>query len=135
MVKISARYTGDLHCDVSHGPSGIMIATDAPKDNHGRGEAFSPTDLVAAALATCMLTVMGITANKLGIRIEGAEIEVVKSMVMAPTRRIGTLAVHVRMPTVAHEEDRRALILAAETCPVKESLLAELDVPIHFSWA
>ena len=134
MVAIHLRYTGQLHCEAVHGPSGTALATDAPKDNHGRGESFSPTDLVATALGSCMLTVMGIAANALGVNIEGARAEVEKSMVATPTRRIGALTVVIHMPAGVDEATRATLERAAHTCPVKESLHPDISMPITFVW-
>jgi putative redox protein len=76
MVKVSVKYTGDLHCDATHGPSQSEISTDAPTDNKGKGEAFSPTDLVATALGTCMTTTMGIKAQELGVDLRGMTVSV-----------------------------------------------------------
>src|SRR5436309_13566194 len=98
MVKISIDYLGDLHCVATHGPSGAVLETDAPKDNEGRGESFSPTDLVATALGSCMLTVMGIVARRHGWPLEGARAKVEKHMVSEPVRRIGKLPVRIDMP-------------------------------------
>src|SRR5262247_3939644 len=98
MVKVSVTYTGDLHCDAEHGPSQSKIITDAPTDNHGKGEAFSPTDLVATALASCMITVMGIAGMKEGMtKIDGAAAEVTKVMYQEP-RRIGEIHITLTMP-------------------------------------
>src|SRR5215469_5824866 len=97
MVKIEIAYQGQLHCDAVHGPSGAKLSTDAPKDNHGKGESFSPTDLVATALGTCMLTVMGIVAQRHDISLQGATVSVVKDMATAPARRIGRLTVDIRV--------------------------------------
>src|SRR5439155_3851445 len=98
MVQIRVRYEGDLHCVAVHGPSGAEVATDAPADNQGRGEAFSPTDLVATALGTCVLTTMGIVARRHGWSLAGATATVEKVMVADPERRIGRLEVRIRAP-------------------------------------
>src|SRR6476661_6155928 len=97
MVEIKSVYEGQLHCNATHGPSGAVLATDAPKDNMGKGEAFSPTDLVATALGTCMLTTMGIVAQRNNIDITGARVRVTKEMVSQPTRRIGKIGVEIVM--------------------------------------
>ncbi|NBS79801.1 OsmC family peroxiredoxin, partial [bacterium] len=91
MVKISVRYEGQLHCQAVHGPSGTKLATDAPVDNEGRGESFSPTDLVATALAACMATIMGIAAKRHSITLEGMTIETSKEMSTDTPRRIVSL--------------------------------------------
>jgi len=88
MVNIQVEYQGDLHCKATHGPSGAELSTDAPKDNQGRGESFSPTDLVATALGACMLTIMGIAARTLNIEFAGATAAVEKEMTAAPPRTI-----------------------------------------------
>lgn len=134
MVTISSIYNGGLSCTATHGPSGNTLITDAPVDNHGRGEAFSPTDLVAAALGTCILTTMGIAAARLGTSIEGATVTVEKVMTATPTRRIGALKSHVVMPPGIDVGHHPALIAAAERCPVKESLGAEVSAPITWEW-
>ncbi|PYJ64980.1 MAG: osmotically inducible protein OsmC, partial [Verrucomicrobia bacterium] len=87
MVKVDIRYTGDLHCDATHGPSESKISTDAPTDNRGKGEAFSPTDLVATALGTCMSTTMGIKAQELGVDLRGMAVSIEKEMSNDPPRR------------------------------------------------
>lgn len=132
MVEIEVVYPGDLHAVARHGPSGAEIATDAPKDNHGRGESFSPTDLVGAALATCMLTVMGIVARKHGWKLDGASARVEKHMVATPARRIGRLPVRIQMPAGLPAEARPVLEHAARTCPVHLSVLPEIDRPVTF---
>src|ERR1700761_1570931 len=98
MVAIQVEYQGDLHCKAVHGPSATELNTDAPKDNQGRGESFSPTDLVATALGTCMLTVMGIMARTLQIDIAGTTATVQKNMTAAPERRIQSLTVRIHVP-------------------------------------
>src|SRR5437763_12508536 len=98
MVNISVEYTGDLHCDAVHGPSDARIATDAPTDNKGKGEAFSPTDLVATALATCMSTTMGIKAQELGVALRGMTVSVQKEMSKDAPRRIVGLPWEVHIP-------------------------------------
>ena len=132
MVEIDVVYTGDLHALAKHGPSGAQLSTDAPKDNEGRGESFSPTDLVATALGTCMLTVMGIVARRHGWRFEGARARVEKHMVNEPVRRIGRLPVQIDMPARLPKEARSALERAAHTCPVHQSIHADIDSPVRF---
>lgn len=134
MVQIRLEYTGELHCDAVHGPSSAAVATDAPVDNCGRGESFSPTDLVATALGSCMLTLMGITAQKRDWAFERATAQVEKGMVADPVRRIGKLEVEIRVPGEWSAEQRAALERAALTCPVKESVRESIEVPVHFHW-
>ena len=134
MVKMELVYEGDLHCGVRHGPSGAEIATDAPTDNQGRGEAFSPTDLLCAALGSCMMTVMGIVARRHAWPIEGARIAIEKHMVVQPKRRVGRIVVDFSMPEAVPEEARPVLERAARTCPVKLSLSPEVELDIRFGW-
>ena len=134
-MAIDILYTGQLHCEATHGLSGATILTDAPPDSHGKGEAFSPTDLVATALGTCVLTVMGIAAERLGVDLVGARARVEKVMVAAPSRRIGALSVHVEVPNRFAEDICAKLEAAALTCPVKPSLHPDIRVDIAFSWA
>jgi putative redox protein len=135
MVKIQVDYEGELRCRATHAPSGARIATDAPLDNQGRGESFSPTDLVAAALGTCMLTIMGIVARRHGWDLSGASAAVEKEMVADPARRIGRLTVVIRGPMHLDEPARRALEAAALTCPVHKSLHPSLEIPLRFEWS
>ncbi len=134
MVEIYSIYQGQLHCEATHGPSQTRLATDAPVDNMGRGESFSPTDLIATALGTCILTTMGIAASRLDAVIDGAEATVEKIMTATPTRRIGELKCHITMPAGIDAGHRPALINAAERCPVKESLSADTVVTIAWTW-
>lgn len=134
MVAIQLEYQGELHCKAVHGPSGSEINTDAPKDNQGRGESFSPTDLVATALGTCMLTIMGIMARTLGIEIAGATATVEKEMTTVPPRRIQRLSVKIRVPHAVNAENRQKLERAAHTCPVHKSLHPDIETPIEFTW-
>ena len=134
MVAIQFEYQGELHCKAVHGPSGTELNTDAPKDNQGRGESFSPTDLVATALGTCMLTVMGIMARTLAIDIAGSTATVEKEMTTAPPRRIASLAVKIHVTGSISEENKQKLERAAHTCPVHKSLHPDIQTPIEFSW-
>lgn len=133
MVKSTTIYEGGLHCSLVHEPSGAMVATDAPVDNNGKGEAFSPTDLVGAALAACMSTIMGIVAARKGIALEGMKVEVAKHMSAAP-RRIGKLEVVINVPLPADHPDRKMLENAALACPVKQSLHPDIEIPITWNW-
>lgn len=130
MVRIEIRYEGDLRCRATHGPSGAELSTDAPADNHGRGESFSPTDLVATALGSCMLTILGIVARERGWSLEGASATVDKHMAADPRRRIGRLDVRLRLPPDLDERAWRTLEQAARTCPVAESLSDRLEVAL-----
>lgn len=134
MVKVELKYEGNLHCQAVHSPSGATIATDAPKDNQGRGESFSPTDLVATALGTCMLTIMGIMAKTLGISIDGTTATVEKEMAAAPVRRIARLAVRIHIPHKIDEANRIKLERAAHSCPVHQSLHPDVEKPVEFIW-
>ncbi len=133
MVEITVQYEGDLHCVASHGPSGSKIATDAPVDNQGRGETFSPTDLVAAALGSCMATIMGILAKRKELDLEGLKITVRKEMTAAP-RRIAKLTTDIYIPLPEAHPARELIENAALTCPVHRSLLAEIEKPVHFHY-
>ena len=134
MVAIQIEYQGDLHCKAVHGPSQAVLSTDAPTDNQGRGESFSPTDLVATALGTCMLTVMGILARTLNIDIAGATATVEKEMSSTAPRRIHSLTVRIHVPHALGSEDQQKLERAAHTCPVHRSLHPDIHVPIEFTW-
>jgi putative redox protein len=134
MVKIQIHYQGNLHTEATHTPSGVQLNTDAPVDNGGKGESFSPTDLVATALGSCMATVMGIFAKRHEIDLTGMQIEVLKEMVQQPVRRIGKLTVHIQVPLSESHPHRSALEKAALTCPVHQSLLPTIEIPVRFSW-
>src|SRR5687767_1686750 len=118
MVRIEVEYLGDLRCKAVHGPSGTELLTDAPVDNHGRGESFSPTDLVATALATCVMTTMGIVAARHGWDLAGSSATIEKGMVSTPARRIGRLELVVRLPAALDERARATLEHTARNCPV-----------------
>lgn len=134
MVEISIAYQGSLRCVAKHGPSASTLTTDAPVDNQGKGEAFSPTDLVATALGTCILTIMGIVAQRRGLAIEGTAVTVKKEMVAQPIRRIGRLTVDIRVPTVLSAEDQERMQHAARTCPVHQSLHPDVQVIVNFHY-
>jgi putative redox protein len=132
MVEISVEYLTGLRCKATHGPSGASLLTDAPVDNQGRGEAFSPTDLVATAFGCCMATVMGIVAERDGIDLSGVAVRVRKHMVADPERRIGRLEAEVRMPAHLNPVQRRKLEATARACPVRQSLRPEVDIELSF---
>jgi len=134
MVSIQLAYEGDLHCRAVHEPSGTVLSTDAPKDNQGRGESFSPTDLVAAGLGACILTILGIYARTRGIDLSGTTATVQKEMTSTPVRRISRLAVAIHVPHSVGPEDRIKIERAAHTCPVHQSLHPEIEKPIEFTW-
>ena len=132
MVSIQVDYTGGLRCTATHGPSGATLATDAPKDNQGLGESFSPTDLLATALVTCMLSIMGIVARKNGWKLEGARGLVEKQMVADPLRRIARLPIRLELPAGLPKEARPILEHAALTCPVHLSVNPAIERPVTF---
>lgn len=134
MVNIDLVYEGSLRCRLKHEPSGMEISTDAPKDNMGKGEAFSPTDLVAAGLVSCMMTIMGIFAARHNIELKGTQARVTKEMVSDPSR-IGRLPVTFRLTAGIAPAKREALERAALTCPAHKSLRPDIDVPVKFEYA
>lgn len=135
MVEMQVVYSGGLHCELTHGPSGSQIETDAPIDNQGRGQRFSPTDLVGAALASCVLTTIAIVAERDQISLAGAKATVVKEMVTTPTRRIGSLEVQVTLPKSIPLASRDKLERAGHQCPVHKSLHPDIKAPLVFSYA
>jgi putative redox protein len=135
MVEIQIVYEGDLRCKAVHGPSKTALHTDAPVDNLGKGESFSPTDLVATALGTCMLTIMGIAAQKMNVDLRGTKVSVTKEMTASPPRRIARLAVTFDVPVKLSEEQKQKLHNAAMTCPVHKSMHPDVQMPVEFRWA
>jgi len=132
MIEMEIVYEGDLHCRARHGPSGAEIATDAPADNQGRGASFSPTDLLAASLGTCMMTIMAIHAGKRSIELKGSRVSVVKEMAADPHRRVGRLAVTFHLPQALDPSQREALEEVARGCPVCRSLDGAIQVDRAF---
>jgi putative redox protein len=133
MTLIDSVYVGELRCRSSHQPSGTELDTDAPTDNQGKGERFSPTDLVATALSTCMLTIMGIVAERHGWSLEGCSARVEKTMTSESPRRIALLSVWLTLPEALDERQRAVLQRAAEACPVKRSLEGAVPMQVHWS--
>jgi putative redox protein len=133
MVQISIDYTGKLRCNAIHGPSGTTLETDAPTDNQGKGESFSPTDLVATALGTCIATTMAIVAERHDVELKGMTVQVGKEMTDAP-RRIGRLTTEVHLPLPANHPQRALLEKTALGCPVHRSLAAGMERPTEFFW-
>ena len=134
MIKVSIDYTGQLRCRSVHCPSNQALETDAPVDNNGLGQTFSPTDLVASALGSCMATIMGIVARKKGYDLVDMHIDVEKHMSEDAPRRIVKLAVSVEMPLPENHPDRKVLESCALSCPVYHSLEADIDVPVSWTW-
>jgi putative redox protein len=131
MSKTIVLYEGSLRCSAEHEESGTVIVTNAPKDNHGTGASFSPSELLSVSLGSCILSIMGITARSLEIDITGATATVQKRMANAP-RRIASISAHVHVPHEIAEDDRRKLEAAAHACPVHNIL--NVDAPITFTW-
>ena len=134
MTKMKVQYLGELRTECTHVDSGVKIATDAPKDIEGKGMAFSPTDLLAVSVASCMMTLMGIYAKKLGFDLAGTTAEVEKEMVTAPKRRIGKVIVRFRCPHLPSPQVREKLEQAALSCPVHASLHPDVKQEIDFVW-
>lgn len=130
------RYQGDLKTYIQHHRSGDVLRTDAPVDNQGEGKHFSPTDLVAAALGTCIMTILGIKAKSLDLDIEGTRFEVTKTMSSDAPRRIVKLEVHIHMPRASFSlKDKTILEKTAHHCPVSNSLHPDLVEEIVFHWS
>ncbi len=134
MVQISIRYTGELHCVATHEPSQSELATDAPVDNNGKGEAFSPTDLVATALGTCMATVLAIAAQRHNVELNGMRVSICKEMSKDTPRRIVRLASEIHLPLPENHPQRQLLEAAALGCPVHQSLHPQIEKPVKFVW-
>ena len=134
MVEMTLVYEGGLHTTARHGPSRAQIETDAPVDNQGKGEAFSPTDLLSAALASCMLTTMAIVAEREGWRIDGARARVEKHMELEPRRRVGRVVVELEMPKGIPDEAHARLETTARGCPVASSLHPDTHVELSIDW-
>ncbi|HGY5554368.1 MAG TPA: OsmC family protein [Prochlorococcus sp.] len=132
MTRIHCSYIGNLRCEASHVPSGEGLTTDAPIDHEGKGEAFSPTDLIATALGTCVLTVMGITARQRGWEIDGASVDVEKIMTSKGPRSIETLKLLITMPPEISKQQLQLLQRMVDTCPVKRNL--EGSITMKFIW-
>lgn len=126
-------YMGGLRTECTHLRSGSVYLTDAPTDNHGKGEAFSPTDTVATGVANCMLTVMGIKARDMDVALEGSMAEVTKHMSASP-RRISRIEVDLYLPQGVGEKDRKILERTGRTCPVMLSLHEDIEKDIRFHW-
>jgi putative redox protein len=134
MKTSKIAYLGNLRTEAVHLQSGIKIITDAPTDNNGKGEAFSPTDLMSTSLGSCMLTIMGIVAQRHEINIEGTTIDITKIMESNP-RRVGEIIVEFQMPKNNYsDKDKQLLENAARTCPVAQSLKAELKQTVIFNY-
>lgn len=134
MIEITTEYKGQLRCLNTHGPSRNTCETDAPVDNNGRGETFSPTDMVATALGSCMATIMGIVAERKGLDLQGMKIVTHKHMATDLPRRIAKLEVKITMPLPENHPERKMLESAALSCPVHQSIHPDIEVPIDWCW-
>ena len=134
-IRISCDYLGDLRVRAVHSSSGAEIITDAPVDNQGQGRSFSPTDLAAASVATCMITIIGIQAKSIPLDVTGLKVEIEKHMTKTPPRRIAQLDIKMMMPAGIPEELRPRLIRAAEACPVKQSFRDDTIINLEWFWA
>ena len=132
MVRIEVKYEGDLRCTAIHTPSGATLITDAPVDNHGKGESFSPTDLLATSMLTCIITIIGIRAQSRDIDVTGMSGSVEKSMSANP-RRVGRLDIIISLPAGIDLADREWLISEGCKCPVCSSVSEQMEVEITFS--
>ncbi len=129
-------YKGNLRCECTHLQSGTVTETDAPTDNRGKGERFSPTDTLCVALATCIVTTMALKANDMNIDLKGTHIDITKHMLSEP-RRIGKIDVSLKLPSTLQldEKDKTILQRVGDNCPVAKSLHPDLQVNIEYHWA
>lgn len=134
MVTITTSYEGQLHCKAVHEPSGKKLETDAPVDNHGRGETFSPTDLVATALGTCYLTIMGIQAESHNINMKGTKVTVIKEMTAEQPRRIARLIAKVDFCKGIPFNKRGLFEAVALNCPTSKSLHPDVKIENEFNF-
>lgn len=134
MLTVKTKYLGGLRTQAKHLGSANEIITDAPLDNQGKGEAFSPTDLLATALGSCMLTIIGIAAREHGFSIDGTDAEITKHMLSSP-RRVGKVEINFIFPHAYSDKQKRIIEKAGRTCPVAMSLHSELIQDIRFTFA
>ena len=134
MVEIRIAYEGSLRCRCEHGPSEAQLTTDAPVDNRGKGESFSPTDLVATGLGSCLLTILAMAAEDRGVELGAVRATVAKHMAADPVRRIARLDVRIEVPADVPERARAGLEQAALACPVTQSLAPTTEVTVTFVW-
>jgi putative redox protein len=134
MVPQSFLYLGELRCEAKHGPSGVVLVTDAPTDNQGRGESFSPTDLVVTAFATCSVTTMGIVARRDNVRLDGTKVYAEKHMSTDAPRRIVRILVKIEFPPAIPRGYRERLEHTARTCPVAKSIHPDITLDVTFSY-
>ena len=136
MVEITVEYQGTLRCQAVHQPSGREITTDAPVDNHGKGESFSPTDLLATALASCISTIMGIYADRHeDLDLTGLNIKIEKHMSAEAPRKIAKLPMVINFPSGINDKHRSALEEIVQHCPVHRSLDPSIETPVVFNYA
>lgn len=133
MTKMKIEFSGQMHTKCTH-PSGSTIETDAPKDIQGKGEEFSPTDLFAVSVGSCMLTLMGIRGKQLGIELKGMTAEVEKHMATAPVRKVGKIIIRIRSSYSPDQMTQSKLEQAAIDCPVHLSLHPDVKVELDFVW-
>lgn len=134
MVTMTVKSLSNLQCEATHGPSGVVIKTDAPKDVGGGASAFSPTDLATVSLLNCILTTMGLVANKIGVDLTGAQGTVTKEMTAAPPRRIAKITVVIHIPLQPDAETKEKLEHAAFHCPVHLSMHPDVVRDITINW-
>lgn len=132
-VEVKSVYQGQLTIQSTHGPSKAQISTTAPTDNGGTGDLFAPTDLLATALGNCMMTIMGLVANREKIDLTGSTIRVEKHMSANP-RRVQKVITEFGMPQGLTDVQKKKLAKAADTCPVKQSLHPDVEIEIKFNW-
>lgn len=134
MATVSAKYIGDLRMECVHNQSGTKIVTDAPSDNQGKGESFSPTDLCATALGTCAMTIIGIYAKNHGVDVTGAEVEITKTMSADP-RRIGKIEAVFKMPARSYSaKEKTSIERCVHSCPVHLTLHPDVEQVFTFIW-
>jgi putative redox protein len=134
MVHQNITYVGELRCESVHGPSNVHLTTDAPTDNHGKGESFSPTDLIVTALATCIITTAGMIAQREHVKLEGTKIYAEKHMSADSPRRIVKIVLKFDMPKNIPLNFRPKLRVTADACPVKQSIHPDIEVATHFEF-
>jgi putative redox protein len=128
-------YKGELRTEAKHLQSATIIETDAPPDNQGKGERFSPTDLLATSLGSCMLTIMGIKARDMEVNLDGTQVSITKIMKQDP-RRVGGIKVNFDFPAALEVDEKQKTVLerAALTCPVAKSIHPDIELDVHFEW-